>query len=32
MVVDPSGKPTEKVHTYNKEWSRWLWNGEKVYE
>jgi rhodanese-related sulfurtransferase len=22
MVVDPSGKPTEKVHTYNKEWSR----------
>lgn len=31
-VVDPMGKPTEKVHTYNKDWSQWLWNGEKVYE
>jgi rhodanese-related sulfurtransferase len=30
-VVDSSGKPTEKVHTYNKKWSQWLKNGEKVY-
>lgn len=30
-VVDPEGKPTEKVHAYSKHWSRWLHNAEKVY-
>lgn len=30
-VVDPSGKPTEKVHTYNFQWSQWLISGQKVY-
>lgn len=29
-VVDSQGS-TEKVHTYNKDWSKWLFNGEKVY-
>ncbi len=32
QVVDSVGVPTEKVHTYSKEWSRWLSNGEKIYE
>jgi rhodanese-related sulfurtransferase len=31
VVVDQSGKATEKVHTYNKDWSRFLKKGEKVY-
>ncbi len=31
-VVDENGRITEKVHTYNADWSRWMWNGEKVYE
>ncbi len=31
QVVDSLGKSTEKVHTYNKKWSQWLKNGEKVY-
>ena len=31
-VVDNNGQFTEKIHTYNKEWSRWLFNGEKVYD
>ncbi|RMG61980.1 MAG: rhodanese-like domain-containing protein, partial [Bacteroidetes bacterium] len=30
-VVDPEGKPTERVHTYNADWSQWLRQGEKVY-
>lgn len=30
-VVNEQEKPTEKVHTYNRLWSRWLRNGEKVY-
>ena len=30
-VVDGKGKKTEKVHTYNKKWSKWLQKGEKVY-
>lgn len=30
-ILDASGKPTEKVHTYNKDWSRFLKKGEKVY-
>ena len=30
-VIDTLGKPTEKVHTFNKDWSKWLKKGEKVY-
>ncbi|MEZ4772961.1 MAG: rhodanese-like domain-containing protein [Bacteroidia bacterium] len=30
-VVDLSGSNTEKVHTYNFQWSQWLLKGEKVY-
>jgi len=30
-VVDTDGTETEKVHTYNKTWSKWLTRGEKVY-
>ncbi|APZ48102.1 rhodanese [Polaribacter reichenbachii] len=31
-VIDTLGKPTEKVHTFNKDWSKWLKKGKKVYE
>jgi rhodanese-related sulfurtransferase len=31
-VIDTLGNNTEKVHTYNKDWSKWLTKGEKVYE
>lgn len=31
-VVDKKEEATEKVHTFSKEWSKWLTNGEKVYE
>lgn len=31
-VVDNNGQTTEKIHTYNQEWSKWLFEGEKVYE
>lgn len=30
-VLNPEGKPTDSVHTYNKSWSKWLINGVKVY-
>ncbi len=32
-VVDKNGLPTKKVHTYNKDWSRWVENGkaEKIW-
>lgn len=30
-VIDSSKHTTNKVHCYNKEWSKWLINGEKVY-
>ncbi|TXD48052.1 rhodanese-like domain-containing protein [Polaribacter sp. IC073] len=30
-VVDTLGTETEKVHTFNKNWSKWLTKGEKVY-
>ena len=30
-VVDAQGQPTERVHTYNQDWSQWLQQGEKVY-
>ena len=31
-VIDAANQKTEKVHTYSKEWSKWLLKGEKVYE
>lgn len=31
-VIDTSNIETNKVHCYNKEWSKWLVNGEKVYD
>ncbi|SEC55211.1 Rhodanese-related sulfurtransferase [Tenacibaculum sp. MAR_2009_124] len=30
-VVHKKNKPTEKVHTFNKDWSKWLLKGKKVY-
>ena len=30
-VVDTLGNTTEKVHTFNKSWSKWLKKGKKVY-
>lgn len=30
-VVNASGKVTDHVHTYNKNWSQWLVKGKKVY-
>ncbi|WP_445747639.1 rhodanese-like domain-containing protein [Polaribacter sp.] len=32
QVVDTTGNETEKVHAFNKSWSKWLQKGEKVYE
>lgn len=31
MVVTSDEMATERVHTYNEDWSRWLQNGDKVY-
>lgn len=31
-VYDSNEKETEKVHTFNENWSKWLTKGEKVYE
>ncbi|APY01316.1 rhodanese-like domain-containing protein [Lacinutrix venerupis] len=31
-VVDIQNNETEKIHTFNKTWSKWLKKGEKVYE
>ena len=31
QVIDILGNTTEKVHTFNKDWSKWLFKGEKVY-
>lgn len=31
-VYDSSETKTEKIHTFSSEWSKWLINGEKVYE
>lgn len=31
-IIDSENKPTNKVHTFSKEWSQWLLKGEKVYE
>ena len=30
-VQDTLGNETQKVHTFNKSWSKWLTKGEKVY-
>lgn len=30
-VVDPAGRPTDKVHAFDRTWGRWLQQGEKVY-
>ena len=30
-IVDKEGNPTEKVHAYSKQWSKWLKKGEKIY-
>lgn len=32
QVIDTLGKQTEKVHTFNKDWSKWLKKGVKIYE
>ena len=31
-VVNSKNKSTNKVHTFNKDWSKWLLKGEKIYE
>lgn len=31
-IIDSENKETEKVHTFNKTWSKWLLKGEPVYE
>jgi rhodanese-related sulfurtransferase len=31
QVIDTLGNPTQKVHTFNKEWSKWLKKGKKIY-
>lgn len=31
-VVDKNEKETDKVHTFSKDWSKWLIKGEKIYE
>lgn len=32
ILVDSLSNPTEKVHTFSKEWSKWLKKGIRVYE
>lgn len=31
QVVDTLGNTTEKVHTFSKDWSKWLKKGKKIY-
>lgn len=31
-VVDTLGNSTEKIHTFSKDWGKWLKKGKKVYE
>ena len=31
QVLDTQGNTTEKVHTFSKNWGKWLYKGEKVY-
>jgi rhodanese-related sulfurtransferase len=30
-IYDLEGKPTEKVHAFSKQWTKWLIQGDKVY-
>ncbi|MTI32123.1 rhodanese-like domain-containing protein [Xanthovirga aplysinae] len=30
-VVNQKGQPTDSVHTFNKNWSKWLIKGKKIY-
>ena len=32
IVVDSNNNPTKKVHTFSKEWSKWLKKGVKIYD
>ena len=32
QVIDTLGRKTEKIHSFNKDWSKWLTKGEKIYE
>lgn len=32
IIVTEENTPTQKVHTFNKEWSKWLHKGIKIYE
>ena len=32
QVVDTLGNTTEKIHTFNKDWSKWLKKGTKIYD
>lgn len=32
IVVDSEEKETNKVHTFNEAWSKWLEKGDKIYE
>lgn len=32
QVVNDKSQPTDSVHTYNKSWSKWLYEGVKVYD
>lgn len=32
IILDSIDSPTNKVHTFSKAWSKWLVNGERVYE
>lgn len=31
-IINNHNQPTDSVHTYNKNWSKWLYKGIKVYE
>jgi len=31
-IVNNNSNPTDSVHTYNKNWSQWLYKGIKIYE
>ena len=31
-IINKNNLPTDSVHTYNENWSQWLYNGIKVYE
>lgn len=31
-IINSHSLPTDSVHTYNKNWSQWLYKGVKVYE